>query len=705
MRYPRATLLLAATIVLVLGLAGLGVEGKLRPSSLDVPGTSSARAEQLLSEHFGPSAPFVILLRGPATALDRQGPELVRELRRSAGATTLSPWDRGSLARLRPGPRRALVLVDFRVEPEAAVREAVPELERAIAAVVEPPVRATQTGLATLSKAIQDESVNSTRRAELIALPVLLVVLLLVFRSPLAAAIPLAFGAASVLTTRGLLALAAPHVKIDGFALTVASMMGLALGVDYALLMVSRFREEVAAGRSPRAAAARTRRTAGRTTAFAGSTLVVAMAVTLWVMPGTLFLSLAGTAILVTVASVAIAALVAPAALLVAAPHLDRWRVGGGREGARLLGAVSAVLRRPRLTAAAIGALLVALALPVAFLKTGPPSVEQLPGSSPARVDTEAIGEAIGEGWDAPFVLVAASESGPITERSRLDSLRRLQRRIAADPGVQAVVGPGQIEHRVAPLRRQGRELMSGEGATSPARLGRLGDRLGDASSGLGRLRGGVGEAAAGADLLASGSSRAGEGAARISGGIDRAIAAAAEAVGALDRIDVGSGRLAAGQRRAVLGARTVRDELAGLMPLLRQGGLARARSLRDGLRRAAATDPGLAPLLAEAELLVGALADSRNQANRARTLAGRLVEGQARLADGGAELHEGPRPWPRRRRHCRAGSGACATGRWSWRGASSASAEAPTPSPATSPRAPSGRGRCRRACAGRASA
>ena len=71
--------------------------------------------------------------------------------------------------------------------------------------------------------------------AELIAIPFLLLVLLLVFRSPIAAAIPLAFGAVSVFASRGVIAIAANWIAIDGFALTVCAMMGLALGVDYAL--------------------------------------------------------------------------------------------------------------------------------------------------------------------------------------------------------------------------------------------------------------------------------------------------------------------------------------------------------------------------------------------------------------------------------------------------------------------------------------
>ena len=181
--------------------------------------------------------------------------------------------------------------------------------------------------------------------AELIAIPFLLLVLLLVFRSPVAAAIPLAFGAVTVTASRGVLAIAANWIAIDGFALTVCSMMGLALGVDYALLMVSRFREELAAGAEPLEAARMTRRTAGRTTAFAGSTLFLAMLVTLFVMPG-------------NAAALAgrhrdrrhrdqrlVAALVGPALLVLIGHNVNRWRIGGRRR--RRAGVMALVARRP----------------------------------------------------------------------------------------------------------------------------------------------------------------------------------------------------------------------------------------------------------------------------------------------------------------------------------------------------------------------
>ena len=192
-------------------------------------------------------------------------------------------------------------------------------------------MRATQTGYATLSRAIQDESIAAAERGELIALPILLIVLLLVFRSPVAAAIPLAFGAGH----RGRLArpalLLTSWFDIDAFALTVCTMMGLALGVDYALLMVSRFREELAGGADPIDAAWATRRTAGRTTVFAGSTLLLSMLVAFFIVPGSLLASLAATVALVVVLSVLVATIAGPALFTLLGPNLDRWRIGRRR--------------------------------------------------------------------------------------------------------------------------------------------------------------------------------------------------------------------------------------------------------------------------------------------------------------------------------------------------------------------------------------
>jgi len=645
LRRPRRLLALAAIAIVVLGILGLGVEERLSPTSLAVPDTPSARGSALLEAHFGESAPFAILLRGPGPALERQGPGLIRALRSEPGVTTLSPWDGAGLARLRPSPRRALILVDFHASIEEAVRDVVPRLEETLAREIAPPVRANQTGFASLSRAIQEESIASTERAELIAIPFLLVVLLLVFRSPVAAAIPLAFGAITVISSRGLLFIASHWVSIDAFALTVATMMGLALGVDYALLMVSRFREELDGGADPLAAAWRTRRTAGRTTLFAGTTLFVSMLVSVLVLPGSLLLSLAGTAILVTAISIVVSNLLAPALLTLLGDNVNRWHLGRRHDHERhtlLDRSLAAALRRPTPIAVLISAGLLLLAAPALAIKTGPPSVDQLPTTDPVREDAELVDRAMGPGWDAPFLLVAATERGPITTVSDLRHLARFQRVLAAQPGVKLVIGPAQVSRRTAPLVRGGQELLGAPGARRLARLQSLGPRLRRAGDGVGRLRDGIAEAAAGAGLLGEGSGRAQAGAAQLATGLDRAAAGSERATSAIDRLAGGAARLAAGQESAQAGSLSLALGLHDVVPQLREGALARARQLRAALTRAARADPALAASAREADALVTQLAGIRNSLRAMRAEAQQLNAGAARLAAGGERVAEG---------------------------------------------------------------
>ncbi len=587
LRHPRRVLAAAVVLLVVLGAVGLGVEGKLSPTTLNIPGTPSSRADQMLREHFGDSAPFAILLRGPAAAVDRQGPALIRALRREPNVTTLSPWDRGSVGRLRPTPRRALILVDFHVGVTEAVNKTVPQLNRILEQRVHPPVRAAQSGFATLSRAIQDDSIAATQRGELIALPILLIVLLIVFRSPVAAAIPLVFGAATVIGSRGLLSLSTAWFSVDAFALSVTTMMGLALGVDYSLLMVSRFREELAAGAEPLDAARTTRRTAGRTTVFAGSTLLLSMLVALFIVPGSLLASLAGSLAVVVVLSVLVAIAPAPALLTLLGPNVDRWRIGPAPTDGRstLMTLVTAALRRPAPVAAAIGAVVLILAIPAIALKTGPPSQEQLSPSDPARRDFELIDRAMGPGWDAPFVIIATTNHGAMTDPARLAALSRWQRRIATLPGVQAVIGPAQIAHAVAPLREAGAKLLAPGKRSGPlAQLSRLGGNLGRAAGGVALLRQGISKATYGAGLLATGSGRAEAGATAIASGLARATSGSGRAISALQKFAAGARRLAGAQHKAALGGLVVKVGVRELVPNLRRNAVPRSRRLQKSL-------------------------------------------------------------------------------------------------------------------------
>jgi len=582
LRHPRRTLAIASLLVVVLIALGTGLDKRLSPSTIEISGTSASRANGMLSEHFGPTALFPILLRGPAADIDRQGPALIRTLRRDPRVTTLSPWDKTSVGQLRPGPRRALILADFHVGIDEAVKTTVPHLERVLEAHIQVPVRATQTGFATVSKEIQDESIDALERAELIALPILLIVLLLVFRSPIAALIPLGFGTISVFSSRGLLAILTHWFGIDALALTVCTMMGLALGVDYSLLMVSRFREELAAGADPVDAAWATRRTAGRTTVFAGSTLVLSMIVALFVVPGALLASLAATLALVVLLTVVVATLVGPPMLVLVGTNIDRWRLGGAPDGerSRLMALVSAALRRPAPVAALIGAVVLVLAAPALGLKTGPLSTAQLPHDDPVRRDYELISRSVGRGFEAPFVVVASASRGTITEPERLTTLTRWQRHLAAIPGVQSVIGPAQVARGVAPLRNAGTTLIGSSGRGPLATLGRLGRGLGRSSNGVARLRAGISRATYATGLLARGSDGAAEGALRLAKGLGQAASGSQRGNVRLGVFADGARRLAGGQARAAEGALLLKLTLPGLATNARRNALPHGRQL-----------------------------------------------------------------------------------------------------------------------------
>ena len=110
-----------------------------RPRSAS-PGPNPGAPATLVHRYFGDTAPFAILLQGPPAELDRQGPALIRKLRTDPAVTTVSPWDKGSVANLRPGPRKALILVDFHVSAEEAVKNTVPYLDRTLDEQITPPV-------------------------------------------------------------------------------------------------------------------------------------------------------------------------------------------------------------------------------------------------------------------------------------------------------------------------------------------------------------------------------------------------------------------------------------------------------------------------------------------------------------------------------------------------------------------------------------
>jgi RND superfamily putative drug exporter len=564
-----------ALVVVVLALLGSGIAGRLSASSLLVSGSPSARAQEMVDRQFGNSVSVTVLLEGPGDAIDSQGPRLADAFRREGRVQVMSPWDAGvgdEASVLRPRPGAALIVAGFRRPDSVAMSEVVPDAERVVGENVRPPVRAHVGGMAAVATALQRNALAATHRAEMLVAPILIVVLLLVFRSPVAAAIPLLMGAATVLAGRGLLFLSTGVMPINSLAVSMASMMGLALGVDYALLMVSRFRQERDAGAGVDDAIAIAKGAAGRTIVFAGGTLAIAMLTAAFVAPGDLLGSVAAGVMVSTLLSVLLATSLLPALILVLSPYLERWHLPSVGRGDRLLGLAGRLIARPWIAIPAILLPMLAIAAPASALSICAPDPRQLPPSDPTRQGFEALRKEIGPGWVAPVGIVATARKGVVSTPERLAAITRWQDRIARDPGIEAVIGPASLQEAEAPLRK----LRDAYGR-APARLSSaqrgiasLRNGLRAASDGVEELRGGLGSAADGAATIAGKTWEAQEGARRLEEGLGRASAGADDLSVGLDQALDGASELVRGQRRLSSGAGQLAGGLGRLDEALR---------------------------------------------------------------------------------------------------------------------------------------
>lgn len=557
MATARPRLTLALWLIATLGLAaqGLSFDSRLQPSSLEVPGTASDDAQQAAARYFGVQASIPVLLEGPPRALESQGRRLVQRLRARPGHQVLSPWDEGSsIPELRPRRDAAMVLVvarartTFSGETGRSVRDLV---DRA----TQPPVRTAVSGFSVVGGGLKDEALRSTRRAERVAIPLLLIVLLLVFRSPIAALIPALFGVAAVESGYGAVALIATHWQISEVASALTSMMGLALGVDYSLLLVSRFREELRDGASVRDAAIAARAGAGHTVLVAGITLIVAMLVAIALSQGDFLFSVAASVVSVAAISIVGAFVAVPAILVLVGHKIDAWRIGPApQDGGRWAGLARSVQRRP-LSFGALALLpLLVLSAPALGLDTGPPDVRSLPESSRVRQDAERTGRVLGPGWTAPFEVYITDATGPVTTAQRLRAIERWQTRVARWPGVKTVVGPGVIVRREPRLLRAEREADRARASLGRGRhdARRLAGRLDRARTGLGELQGGLRQARHAARRLAAGAQAGDRGAAQLASALRRARTGATTLTRALRQAHGGAEQLttAIGQAR-----------------------------------------------------------------------------------------------------------------------------------------------------------
>ncbi|MEW1873179.1 MMPL family transporter [Streptomyces caelestis] len=428
-RRSRVVLVVAVLAVALMGVLGVGAFGKLLGGGFDDPASESTRAAEVIAEKFGGETNLVLLVRTSdgrvdAPAARRSGEALAADLSADKRLTNVvSYWESGSDdLRSRDGSE-AMVLAHVTGD-ETQRRENAQEVLDAYTGTYEDVLTVRAGGGAAVDSDMSKQVVDDLVLAEAIAIPLTLVLLLFVFGSVVAALLPLVIALIAVIGSFAQLSLLASVTDVADTATNLTTALGLGLGIDYALLMISRFREQLAAGASVDDAVRRTVSTAGRTVAFSAATVAAALGALL-VFPQ-YFLRSLGFAGLGVVAVAAVATLfVMPALLAVLGHRVDSGRLPWakpGRSGTRvppLWGRLArTVMRRPALTALPVLAVLLLAASPLLGITFGTSDERVLPEDAQSRQVATALRENFDGSEDSALHVVIDEPVG----RARLEA-------------------------------------------------------------------------------------------------------------------------------------------------------------------------------------------------------------------------------------------------------------------------------------------
>ncbi|MFE0546118.1 MMPL family transporter [Streptomyces sp. NPDC058891] len=395
--HDRAKLVLAlcAVALIAMGAVGIGAFGQLKTGGFDAEGAQSTRANEIVDSTFGGPPNLVLLVKARGGSIDSpaaaaSGTKLADDLAKESGVRNVtSYWQTHNAALKSKGGTAAEIVADVDADNNELVDH-----------IVQTYAHDTQTvtveagGGAVVNRTVNAHVREDLARAEAIAIPLTLLLLVLAFGGFVAATLPLAVGLVAILGTFAELALLGRITDVAVYAINLTTALALALGVDYALLMVARYRELAAQGLDGRTAVIITVRTAGRTILFSAATVIAALGALL-MFPLYFLRSFAYAGIGVVTIAAAAALILMPALLTVLGPRVEAGRLPWSRthrgSEAPFWGRLaSAVMRRP-LVALAPLALLLAMASPLAHAVFGTPDEGVLPASAPARHTSDEL--------------------------------------------------------------------------------------------------------------------------------------------------------------------------------------------------------------------------------------------------------------------------------------------------------------------------
>jgi RND superfamily putative drug exporter len=427
-----------AWVVVAVGLGVLAprVESALSGAGWQDSGSQSVQARQLVQRAFAgnSSSALMVVVHSPSQTVDAPGfraavARVEAVLRRSDAVASVTPPRAG--ASISRDGHTAIVMAGAAKDPTGMVRAA-DDLKGPLRRAGTPAVGVSLTGASGMWSDFNAANRDAMMTSELLSWPVTLAILVLAFGALVAAGLPLLLTIVGLVASAGALVVASQAFEVSIWAMNFALMFALALGIDYALFIVVRFRGAYFGRRKPVVeAVAETMDTAGKAVLFSGLTVLVALSAVM-VVPSPAFRSMA-LGIMLSVAFILLATLtLLPAVLAKLGPRVDRfalpWAHSGEHRSARFARWGERLWRRPLLYGAPALLALLVLAVPVLGLKTGMPSIKVVPVADGSRQGYEQVQAAFGPGAPGTLQLVGPAGSMP-----------RAAAIAARDPGVARV--------------------------------------------------------------------------------------------------------------------------------------------------------------------------------------------------------------------------------------------------------------------------
>ena len=425
---------------------------RLTASATKIRGSEADLVAGLLEQRFGvqPIERTVLVSRSSVPTDDPRFLEpygaLIHKLERVDGVRRVTRFDAPSLLRLRNDALPAVtatILETRREKPEPVVDA----IRHVVNAVRVPDTEFFVTGSSAVTHDFIVHAEADTKQSELTALPLTGLVLVLAFGALVAAGVPLVVGVSSITISLALLYPLTHIMLVSSFAQSVITLLGLGAGIDYALLMVNRFREELAAGVEPRQAAANTVRTAGRSVAFSGLTVAIAMAALL--VPDHTFvrsMGLGGIAVIVLTVLASVTAVPAALALLghrVNSPRRLAFKPTSSGRVSPFWGVwADRVMRHPWRSSLLVVAVLLALAWPATGMRFAYTGAFGLTSNIESRRGLDLIRPLeLGGALDTFELILDLGRENAFDATARAQ-LRALDAALSNQPDVRLVVSP-----------------------------------------------------------------------------------------------------------------------------------------------------------------------------------------------------------------------------------------------------------------------